>query len=502
MARWRMGAYGMFGLAVGYFLFYTPYSGLAKSVSGGLAGIDHPIGGLVLLPAAVLGQLIAMPVFVYFSGWWRYSNRRTIGRRSVPFPTRYTVESAFWMAFIVGTTTINFTFPGASIVFMLVLMRISTLIIGPVMDLIRRRRIHWYSAAALALCMVSAIIALADIENYKLTVGAVLSLAGYAMGYYLRFRIMSLHAKSGDQARDRKYFIEEHMTTPVLLLLMVGVPALINVGPWMHALRIGFTSFLTTPEVIPALLIGVCYEGLFIMTSLIFLDPREFSFGVPVHTCSSLLAGVVASLGLAGFFGAQQPSGAQYFAAAAVIIAAFALSYPTVAAKLAARRVRPATARELLLFVCGGNTSRSPMAAAIAHAEIAADGSLPKWEIGSAGVSVQTAGAPISPEAVEALGELGIEPPAAHGSRQLTAEMFANIQAVYCMTRAQRETVIKLAPSAAERTFVLDPADDVPDPAGQPPEAYRTCATKLRDLVRSRLAEQRESYALSGAEAV
>src|SRR5581483_11608712 len=294
---------GMLGLGVGYFLWYTPYSGLAKAISSGLLpGAPKPIGGLVLLPASVLGQLLVMPVFVAASGMWRYSRTRRVAGRRVLFPARYTIESAFWMAFIVGTTTLNFTFPGASIVFMLVLMRASTLVIGPAVDLLRRRTIHWYSAAALVLCMASVVIALTDINNYTLTVGAVLSLAFYAIGYFFRFRTMSAHAKTLDPVRGRQYFIEEHMATPVVLLAMVGVPALIDQGTWMQALRVGFTSFLATPMVVPALLIGVFYEGLFVMTSLIFLDRREFSFGVPVHTCASLLAGVVASLGLSAVF--------------------------------------------------------------------------------------------------------------------------------------------------------------------------------------------------------
>jgi hypothetical protein len=351
MTKRGMLGLGMFGLGVGYFLWYTPYSGLAKAISGALLpGIHHPVGGLVLLPATVIGQLVAMPVFVFFGGWLRYSGRRRIAGRSIPFPSRYTAESAVWMAFIVGTTTLNFTFRGASIVLMLVLMRISTLITSPIVDLMRRRKIHWYSATALTLCIVSAVIALTDIHDDKLTAGAVASLGGYAVGYYLRFRVMSAHAKTGDLRRDRRYFIEEHMTTPFVLLLMTGIPALIDQGPWMHALRIGFTSFLVTPAVFPALLIGVCYEGLFIMTSLIFINRREFSFGTPVHVCSSLLAGIAASFILRGLVGAPLPSAAQYLTAAMVIVAACILSYETIAAFLARRTAtsRPATAPEAL----------------------------------------------------------------------------------------------------------------------------------------------------------
>ncbi|WP_165966399.1 hypothetical protein [Actinomadura sp. 7K507] len=491
MDKKRTLSLGMLGLGIGYFLWYTPYSALGKSISGALLpGIDEPVGGLVLLPAAVMGQVLAMPIFVYFGGWLRYSGRREIAGRSVPFPSGHTAQSAFWMALIVGTTTLNFTFPGASIVFMLVLMRITTLMTAPVVDLMRRRKIHWYSAAALALCMVSAVIALADIDNYTLTIGALLSLGCYALAYYQRFRIMSTWAKTGDLLRDRRYFIEEHMTTPLVLLLIVAVPAVIGQGTWMHELRTGFTSFLLTPAVFPALLIGVCYEGLFIMTSLIFINRREYTFGVPVHVCASLLAGITASFVLNGAFDAPLPSAAQYLTALMVVAAAFVLSWDTIKARLARRSGAPAKAPNQILFVCGGNTSRSPMAAAIARAEIAANGGTPHWRIGSAGVSVSAPGTPITPEAVTVLVEMGIDAPLDHRSRPLTPEMCAQTKKIYCMTRAQRDLVAELAPAAAARTMCISRAADVPDPSGQPLQAYRSCATQVQTLIRRDLLKQ------------
>ncbi|MES9535759.1 hypothetical protein [Actinomadura sp. NPDC000600] len=491
MSRRGVLGLGMLGLGIGYFLWYTPYSALAKGLSGGLLpGADEPVGGLVLLPAAVLGQVLAMPVFVYLGGWLKYSGRREIAGRSIPFPSRHTAWSAFWMALIIGTTTLSFTFPGASIVFMLVLMRISTLVNAPAVDLIRRHKIHWYSAAALVLCLLSAVIALADAANYTLTAAALLCLGCYAMGYHNRFRLMSAHAKTGDPLRDRRYFVEEHMTAPFVLLLMVGVPALIGQGSWMHDLRVGFTSFLTTPAVFPALLIGVCYEGLFIMTSLIFINRREFSFGTPVHVCASMLAGIAASLVLHGVFDSPLPSSAQYVTAVMVVAAAFILSWESVRVLLARRRTRRAAVLDGIMFVCGGNTSRSPMAAAIARAELAANGGTPGRWIGSAGVSVRSPGAPLAPEAATALAELGIDPPLDHRSRQLTPAMCAATKMIYCMTRAQRDLVVELAPSAADRTVCLDSEADVPDPAGQPLDAYRFCAARFRTLIRQGLREQ------------
>jgi protein-tyrosine-phosphatase len=167
---------------------------------------------------------------------------------------------------------------------------------------------------------------------------------------------------------------------------------------------------------------------------------------------------------------------------------------------LARRSDSDMMAQEMLLFVCSGNTCRSPMAAAIARHELAGITCLPRPQIGSAGVAVRSPGAPISPGAAAALSELGIGQEPGHQSRQLTADMCVGSTVIYCMTQRQRDMIVTIAPEVAERTFCLDPASDVPDPVGKPLDAYRNCAADLRRLVRARLAERLELYPAPGAE--
>lgn len=485
MTRARNAGLGMLGLGIGYFIWYTPYSGLAKAMSAGLLPMTNgPVGGLVLLPAAALGTLVAMPLTLTIVRWWHYSRRRRIGRVSMPFPGRETATSAFWMALIVGTTTLNFTFPGVSILLVLVLMRIGTLILSPTVDLLRHRKIHWYSTVAIGLCAVSALVAFADVNNYVLTIGAVASLATYVIAYAGRFLIMSRHAKRGTTATDRRYFVEEHMTTPVWQVAILGVAALVGVGP----LREGFTTFLGTAAALPAFLIGVCYEGLFVFTSLIFLDRREYSFCMPVHVCASLLAGVVASFGLGLLFGAPAPSVAQFIAAGLVIAAALMLSYPAIAARLARSEVaQQGPRRPVLLFVCGGNAIRSPMAAAIATNELAALGRGGDWLVSSAGVAVEQSGAGIAPMAAKALRAMGVAVPR-HESRGVTLALCLESEVVFCMTEAHRKAIITLSPELSGRVFCLDGDGDVAEPAGHS-QAYVDCARQLRVLVRKRVGE-------------
>jgi protein-tyrosine-phosphatase len=211
---------------------------------------------------------------------------------------------------------------------------------------------------------------------------------------------------------------------------------------------------------------------------------------MPVHVCASLLAGVVASLGLGVLFGAPPPSVAQVVAATIVILAALMLSYPAVRARLTRAGVPAQRSRKpLLLFVCGGNAVRSPMAAAIAEAELAALGNSADWRVESAGVAVEQPGAGIAPLAARALRELDVPVPR-HESRPVTAALCLESDVVFCMTAAHREGILALAPELRGRVHCLD-VDDVVEPAEADYRSHVDCARQLRALVRLRVGEVR-----------
>ena len=156
----------------------------------------------------------------------------------------------------------------------------------------------------------------------------------------------------------------------------------------------------------------------------------------------------------------------------------------------------------MVLFVCTGNTCRSPLAEVLFRRAVADRLGCPPDEIEQHGVIVASAGlaawagGPASGGAVEVAGEMGCDL-RSHESQPLTEDLVRQADVILTMTASHRAALLAQFPEAGGRVAMLSPdRRDVIDPIGGSLDVYRSCGRQIKEHLAARL----DTLGLSGSE--
>lgn len=141
---------------------------------------------------------------------------------------------------------------------------------------------------------------------------------------------------------------------------------------------------------------------------------------------------------------------------------------------------------KMIVFVCSGNTCRSPMAMGLFRKMMADRMKIPLANLENNGYKIASAGtsamydSPASSTAVEVMREKGIDI-RSHFSRPVTLSMLEDADVIYVMTKGHLTTLKEWAPLSSDKIKLLDPAGgDIEDPIATGKDGYQKCVAKIQ----------------------
>jgi protein-tyrosine phosphatase len=142
-------------------------------------------------------------------------------------------------------------------------------------------------------------------------------------------------------------------------------------------------------------------------------------------------------------------------------------------------------ASEVFLFVCTGNTCRSPLAEGFFRKMLADRLKCREDELADHGYMVLSAGMAAEPglpaahESIEVAARYGVDL-RAHESQPVTQRLLEQADQIFTMTRGHRESILGAYPHLGDRVELLArDGTEIPDPIGLGEEEYEQCRAEI-----------------------
>ncbi len=330
-------------LCTGYFFFYALTGILVKYFQGRAdAGFPGMNGTEFLVYSTVGGNALCL-LLVLVRGWYRLESNESValGPIRVPREFLYILPSGVCTAVVIPTTTLMYSLP-ISVMVAMVMMRGSVIIISRLVDAIQihqgilRKRVHRFEDLAVVFALLGV-----SVEpfwggkdggfDFLKSPEAVAILGSYIIAYAIRIYLMNYFKntrREGVKQDNAGFFGVEQLAASVTLILAAGVLwklADSGVGGQASAFREALLH--PHPAWSGAMLAGTSFGIVAFFSVFIFMfQGRTATFAGLVNRLTSLMAGTVATLAFAGFFGGKYPKVTDWVSLAFILMAVVCLT--------------------------------------------------------------------------------------------------------------------------------------------------------------------------------